>query len=258
MLPTLFLSHGAPTLPLQDIAARGFLQGLGVALERPRAIVAVSAHWETQRPAVNAVGVNDTIHDFHGFPRELYTLRYPAPGLADLAERVADLLTAAGLACDTDRGRGLDHGAWVPLMLMYPLADVPVVQLSVQRGLGAAHHLQVGRALTALRQEGVLVVGSGSFTHNLAELAWDDLDAPAPGWVTEFADWFDAAIAENRTCDLVTYRHRAPHAADNHPTEEHLMPLFVALGAAGQTARPERLHTSSTFGALRMDAYAFH
>jgi len=257
MLPSLFVSHGAPTLPLTDAPARTFLAGLGTQFPRPKAILMISAHWDTEQPMVNAVAVNETIHDFSGFPRALYEMRYPAPGSTELAERVCDLLCAAGLASATDRKRGLDHGAWVPLSLMYPDADIPVVQLSVQSHLGPAHHLQLGRALAPLRAEGVLIIGSGSFTHNLMEFRGQPLAATAPGWVTEFAEWCATALAEGRVCDLLTYRRLAPSAARNHPSEEHFLPLFVALGAGGEDAKATQLHTSATHGILRMDVFAF-
>jgi 4,5-DOPA dioxygenase extradiol len=257
MLPTLFISHGSPMTALVDSPARRFLAGLGASLPRPRAILVASAHWETERPEVNAVAVNDTIHDFHGFPTPLYQLRYPAPGSAQLAERVAGLLADAGLASRVDRTRGLDHGAWVPLLLAYPEHDIPVLQLSVQSHLGPAHHLQVGQALATLAQEDVLVVGSGSFTHDLRRFRGQPQDAPEAPDVTAFAAWFDTALTEGRTCDLLAYRRLAPHAAQEHPTEEHLLPIYVALGAAGPAVRTERLHASTDYGVLRMDAYAF-
>jgi 4,5-DOPA dioxygenase extradiol len=249
MLPSVFVSHGAPTLPLEDVPARAFLEGLETRIGRPKAILVVSAHWETAKPEVNAPAVNDTIHDFHGFPKPLYALRYPAPGSAALAARVAELTGAA-----IEPERGLDHGAWVPLMLAWPAADIPVAQLSLQSEAGPRHHLDLGRRLAPLRQEGVLVLGSGSFTHNLRELAWAGGAGAEPAWVTRFSDWVDRAIVEGRVDNLVDYRKLAPDAARNHPTEEHFLPLFVALGAGG---RPERLHSSATMGALRMDAYAF-
>jgi 4,5-DOPA dioxygenase extradiol len=257
MLPTLFLSHGAPTLPLVDTPAHEFLAGLAAQLgERPKAILVASAHWDTERPTVNAVATSDTIHDFHGFPRALYQLRYPAPGDPALAEHISDLLCEAGLESAVDHGRGLDHGAWVPLLIAWPQADIPVLELSVQSRLGPAHHLQLGQALAKLRAEGVLVIGSGSFTHDLRRFRGQALDAPVPPDVDEFADWMSAALVEGRSCDLLTYRHKAPHAADNHPTEEHLLPLFVALGAAGE-AKARALHRSGMHGILRMDAFAF-
>ncbi|WP_315811297.1 class III extradiol ring-cleavage dioxygenase [Bradyrhizobium sp. SZCCHNR2028] len=259
-LPSIFLSHGSPMLPLTDSAARDFLVGLGGSLPRPKAILVISAHWETDIPTVNAVAANETIHDFYGFPRELYQLRYPAPGAPDLAHAVAARLQAAGLPVGIDRARGLDHGAWVPLLLMYPQADIPVLQLSIQTERGPRHHLELGRALAPLREEGVLIIGSGSFTHNLGEFRKRrlDIDDPAPSWVVDFADWVHNAAIEGRVDDLVDYRRLAPHARDNHPTDEHFLPLFAAMGAAGEGGRVERLHNSANYGVLRMDVYAFH
>lgn len=256
MLRPLFLSHGAPTLPLEDVAARHFLEGLAATMPRPRAILVVSAHWETRVPTVNAVERNSTIHDFSGFPEALYRMSYPAPGDPALAERVVDLLTEAGLSAATDTSRGLDHGAWVPLLLAWPHADIPVVQLSVQSQIGPGHHLEVGRAIAPLANEGVLIIASGSYTHDLS--SWrGQAGMNEPAWVTDFANWFDGALTAGRTCDLLAYRRLAPNAQRNHPTEEHLLPLFVALGAAGPNAAANRLHSSNTYGVLRMDAYAF-
>lgn len=256
MQPVLFLSHGSPMLALQDIPARTFLSGLGAQLERPDAIVVVSAHWETDAPTVNAVAVNDTIHDFYGFPPALFALTYPAPGAPDLAARVADLLGGSGLRAGLDPARGLDHGAWVPLLLMWPEHDIPVVQLSIQSHLGPGHHVQLGKALNALRQENVLIIASGSFTHNLRAIQRTDPGAE-PEWVTRFSDWMNDAILASRTCDLVSYRRLAPFAAQAHPTDEHLLPLFVAVGAAGDGAHPTRIHQSTDLGTLRMDSYRF-
>ena len=257
MLPSLFISHGSPMVALTRDPAHDFLAGLGESLGRPRAILVASAHWETAFPMVNAVARNGTIHDFGGFPRELYNLRYPAPGDPELAEQVSDLLGFAGLQAGIDRARGLDHGAWVPLLLAYPQADVPVLQVSVQPHLGPAHHFQVGRALAPLREQGVLVIGSGSFTHDLSRFRGQPADAPETPDVADFAAWMDTALIEGRRCDLLTYRHKAPYAVAQHPTEEHLLPLFVAMGAAGDESRAERLHASVSYGMLRMDAYAF-
>jgi 4,5-DOPA dioxygenase extradiol len=257
MLPALFISHGSPMMALEPSPARDFLGGLGATLPRPRAILVASAHWETSVPEVNAVAVNDTIHDFYGFPPALFAMRYPAPGDADLATRATDLLQQAGFAATTDPARGLDHGAWVPLTLMYPAHDIPVVQLSLQTQLGPQHHLRLGRAVQALRDENVLVMGSGSFTHNLGRLRRVEPDAAPPPDVVAFSDWMHAALLDNRADDLLAYRSKAPYAVAQHPTDEHLLPLFVALGAAGDQAHATRLHASTTYGALRMDAYAF-
>ncbi len=257
-MPSVFVSHGAPNLVLQEAPARRFLEELGHRLPRPRAILAVTAHWETATASAGAAPHPATIHDFSRFDDRLFQMHYPAPGDPALAERASDLLCAAGIASAVDPRRGLDHGVWVPLMLMYPGADIPVVPFSVQSHLGPAHHLQVGRALAPLREEGVLVIGSGSYTHDLSRFRGRALEAATPDDVAAFAGWFDAALLENRTTDLLAYRTQAPHAAENHPTEEHLLPLYVALGAAGPTGRAEHLHESTTYGVLRMDAYAFN
>lgn len=253
MLPAIFVSHGAPTLPFDDVPARDFLRGLGTELRRPRAVLAVSAHWDTNVPATNAVASNDTIHDFSGFPRPLYDLRYSAPGDALLAHEVGGLLN--GFGAKTDTMRGLDHGAWVPLMLMYPEADIPVVQLSVQSGLGAAHHIALGRTLAALRREDVLVLGSGGFVHNLRQIA--PPGSPEAQWSKDFAGWMHDRLIAGDDAALADYRARAPQAQLAHPTDEHLMPLLVAYGAGGENAKATRLHSSATFGSLRMDAYSF-
>jgi 4,5-DOPA dioxygenase extradiol len=240
MIAPLFVSHGSPTLVFDDVPARDFLRGLAPTMARPTAIVVASAHWETRMPAVNAVAMNETIHDFGGFPDILYQQRYPAPGDPALAARIAGLLSEAGLPAVIDTARGLDHGAWVPLLLAWPAADIPVLQVSLQTPLGPAHHYRLGQALRPLTEDGVLVIGSGSFTHDLRSVAWQG-PQDEPDWVTEFADWTTAALAEGRV--------------DDHPTEEHFLPLFVALGAGG--TRAARLHTSTTFRVLRMEAFAF-
>jgi len=255
-MPAIFVSHGAPTLSLEPVKARDFLRGLGRRIAKPKAILAISAHWETDVPTVSGVKQPETIHDFFGFPQDLYRLRYPAPGAPELAKRVAELLDVAGFAADTSADRGLDHGAWVPLMLAYADADVPVTQLSIQTRRGPQWHWRLGEALRPLRNEGVLILASGSATHNLREFRRQGRDAAPLPYVAAFNDWLVDAVTAGRLDDLIDYRSRAPEAARNHPTEEHLLPLFVAVGA-GSTGRGERLHASYTYGALAMDAYRF-
>jgi len=255
--PSLFISHGAPTLAIDESPAARFLGRLGAQLPRPEAVVVASAHWLTRAPLVTAAEHPGTIHDFSGFPRALYEIDYAAPGAPPIAARVRDLLVAAGFDCGLDPDRGLDHGAWVPLCLLYPEADVPVVQVSLQATAGPAHHHALGRALGPLREDGVLVVGSGSLTHNLGELRFDDADEGPPDWTREFRDWMAGCVSAGDTGALLDYRARAPHAARNHPTEEHLLPLFVALGAAGEPARGTNLHTSYSYGVLAMDVWRF-
>lgn len=256
--PAIFVSHGAPTLPLEQSAANDFLRNLGPSLSKPDAILAVSAHWDSERPTVSAVQQPETIYDFHGFPQDLYRLRYPAPGAPQLADRVAGLLKGQGLRAEIDLGRGLDHGAWTPLILMYPEADIPVTQLSIQPHLGPEHHYRVGEALRPLRDENVLILASGGATHNLREFFGHRDAAGAPSWVKEFDEWLAAAVEARRTGDLLDYRRLAPHAARNHPTDEHLLPIFVALGAATPGAAGQRLHSSYTGGVISMDAYRFN
>jgi 4,5-DOPA dioxygenase extradiol len=256
MIAPLFVSHGAPTLLGEDVPARDFLAQLGGPTGRPSAVLAVSAHWETATPAASTAVRPETIHDFYGFPRELYAHQYPAPGAPALAERAVGLLREAGIVAAIDRQRGLDHGAWVPLKLMYPKADIPVTQLSIQPELGPAHHLNVGRALAPLTNDDVLVLASGSATHNLRTLAWGRDGQPAP-WAKAFDDWLAERVAAGDAMALVDYRRQAPSAAAAHPSDEHFLPLFVALGAAGNDARGERIHASFTHGSLSMAAFRF-
>jgi 4,5-DOPA dioxygenase extradiol len=254
MFPSLFVSHGSPMMALTDSPARDFLRALGAEVGKPSAILVASAHWETRIPALTKVARNTTIHDFYGFPPELFAMRYEPPGAPALADKAAALLQGAGMEVGIDPQRGLDHGAWVPLTLMYPAADIPVLQVGIQSDLGPDHHLRLGKALAPLRRDGVLILGSGSFTHNLRLIRRDDVDGPQPPDVVAFADWFDRAIIEDRVDDLLKYRTRAPYAERQHPTDEHLLPLYVAMGAGGAA---RRLHASAMYSALRMDAYAF-
>ena len=255
-LPSLFLSHGSPMMSVEDSAARRFLSGLGNSLERPRAILMALAHWCAAAPTIGGGKTPETIHDFGGFPRQLYELRYQPPGSAELARRVSGLLAQNGVAAETDDARGLDRVAWVPLMLMYSDADIPVAQISTQPYLGPVHHHALGAALSNLLDDGVLIIDSGNLTHNLAEMRRDEPDGAPNARVAEFTGWVFDALTEGRLDDLLDYRKRAPHAAHNHPSDEHFLPLYTALGAGG--ADVERLHQSYSYGALAMDAYAFH
>lgn len=257
-LPTLFISHGSPMLAIEDSPARRFLQQLGKTLPRPKAILVASAHWESMDgPIVSLAEAPATIHDFGGFPPALYDIAYPAPGAPEVAGQAAGLLEQAGFAVGRSAGRGLDHGAWVPLRLMYPDADVPVAQVSILRNATPQRHAQLGAALASLRDEGVLIIGSGSLTHNLYEFRGQGIDAPVPDWVSAFGDWMMTALRENRRDALLDYRRQAPFAERNHPSEEHLLPLFVAMGAAGTDAQAERIHASYEYGVLAMDVYSF-
>lgn len=254
-LPAVFVSHGAPNVILHDSPTRQFLAGLGEQLGRPRAIVAMSAHWEARTPTVNAAVQPKTIHDFFGFEPPLYQMNYPAPGAPELAREVARRIRAAGMQAAVDDARGLDHGVWVPLKLMYPQADIPVTQISVQSRESTQHHYLIGQALRELREDNVLILGSGNATHNLREMMSDG--AESPDWVTAFAIWLRQKIADGDTGELLDYRNSAPFAAKNHPTEEHFLPLFAALGAGTPGVAGRMIHTSMSYSVLAMDAFAF-
>ena len=257
MMPVVFLSHGAPTLPLEAGETGAAWRQLGEQLPRPSAILVISAHWESHVPTVSSAIRPETIHDFSGFPAELYKLKYPAPGAPELAQAVALALQQENIPVQLDDTRGLDHGAWVPLSLMYPEADIPVAQLSLQPGQNPAWHIAMGRALRPLRKQGVLIVGSGAITHNLHALFRHPQGEAAPLWVTEFRDWIAQKIAAGDIKALGEYRAHAPHAVQNHPTDEHLLPLFVALGAATRIGSAVHLNRVMTYGLLAMDAWVF-
>lgn len=260
---SLFISHGAPDLVLANTQATQFLKDYGADLPKPDGIVMVSAHFETQVPTVVSDPAPEMIYDFRGFDPKLQTLVYPAQGSPQLAARVADCLSQAGIDHETRDKRGFDHGAWVPMMLMRPQADIPVVQLSVQPQQDASWHMALGKALAPLTQANILIIGSGSLTHNLAAMFQGGIparDADVPDWVAAFADWIHTTIQAEDWDRLSDYRRQAPHAVENHPEEEHLHPLFVAAGVAAAIAnkgRATRVHASSEFGVLAMDAYAF-
>jgi len=254
-LPSVFISHGSPMHALQPGAAGEAWKALGRRLPRPRAILISSAHWETQLPMLTGSAKPETIHDFYNFPEPLYRLRYPAPGAPEVAQRAQELLKDAGIGASIDGLRGLDHGAWSPLLYAYPEANVPVVQISVQPALGPRHHLNLGRALRPLTEEGVLIVGSGHMTHNLRD--WSRGAGKPEPYAREFAEWVKEKLEQHDFEALVEYRSRSPHGARAHPTDEHFLPLFFALGAAPEQARPERVYDAIDSGVLAMDAYVF-
>jgi 4,5-DOPA dioxygenase extradiol len=264
-LPTLFLSHGSPMHAVASGRAGEIWSALGRRLPRPQAILVASAHWETELPMVATAKQPETIHDFGGFPPELYRIRYPAPGAVMASQRALQLLHAAGLPASANGCHGLDHGAWVPLLRLYPEADIPVAQISIQPSLDAEHHLQLGAALAPLAHEGVLVLGSGHLTHNLGEWIADarrrgsmsiDEREPEP-YVGEFRDWVDTTLRSDDRLALARWSQLAPHAARAHPTPEHFLPLMVAVGAAGPGPMVEHIDAGVDSGVLAMDAYLF-
>lgn len=264
-LPSIFVSHGSPMIALEPGAAGAFMQRLGPAIDaafgRPKAILSVSAHTAARAPVLLAGAQHEAVYDFGNFDPRLFTLRYDAPGAPALAQRAAALMEAAGLAVHTRDQGGLDHGAWTALRYLYPRADIPVLPLAFVPSQAPAQQFALGEALAPLRAEGVLVLGSGSITHNLQRVFAGGLRAPvaqpeAPDSAA-FRAWFAQRSAARDWDALLDYRHRAPHAAEMHPSDEHLLPWYVAAGAGGRDAEPQRLHDSVTFGSLGMDAYAF-
>ncbi len=253
--PVIFVSHGAPDLLMNPGATGEMWADLGRRLPRPAAILVVSAHWGAYAPRVSGAATPETIHDFGGFPQAMYAMRYPAPGAVDLADEVARLLSDGGLDIQIDPKRGLDHGAWVPLKLMYPEADIPVTQLALLPRSGPAWHRQMGQLLRPLRDQGVLILASGAITHNFGWLTGPGA-APYPPAV-EFATWFGQALTEHRAEALLDYRRKAPHGAAAHPTEEHLLPFFVAWGASDPGEPVTRLAPEYTYGGLAMDCYVW-
>jgi 4,5-DOPA dioxygenase extradiol len=255
-LPPLFVSHGAPTLALKPGEVGTALQGIAQSLPRPRAVIVVSPHWSTRQATVSAAPRMRTIHDFGPFDPRLFEMRYEPPGAPEVALDLAARVSAAGRAVRIDSERGLDHGAWVPLQLLYPRADVPAFQLSLQPHDSPLRQFELGRMLAPLADEGVLILASGSMTHNLGEFEFGARDdAPAEPYVREFADWIAGRIEAGDVEALIDYRRRAPHALRAHPTDEHLLPLFVALGAMEPGARMHHAVRSTTYGILAMDTF---
>jgi 4,5-DOPA dioxygenase extradiol len=260
--PVLFLSHGSPLTALGKDALSATWSALAARLDKPTAILVVSAHWTTHLPLVTGSAQPETLHDFGGFPRELYALRYPAPGAPLLAQAIRQRLADAGFATSIDPSRGLDHGAWVPLRTLFPVADVPVLQLSVQAAHGARHHYALGSALAALPSENVLIVASGHMTHNLRDYMQPAAVRPAPQ-TSDFRDWTHTRLVGGqgdefkRLEELLDWPQSAPHALFAHPTPEHFLPLFVALGAAGEGHRTEWLGGGWIAESLAADNYRF-
>jgi 4,5-DOPA dioxygenase extradiol len=258
-----FLSHGSPMTALEPGAAGAFMQRLGPAIDaafgRPRAIVAVSAHTLARAPVLLAGPRHAAVYDFGGFDERLHTLRYDAPGAPALAAEVAALLQAAGIGVQLAEQGGLDHGIWTPLRYLWPQADVPVLPLAFVPSWSPQRLFEFGAALAPLAEQGMLVMASGSITHNLQRVfaaGLHDVDRPPTPESSAFRDWFRQRGEAADWASLFAYRKTAPHAVLMHPSDEHLLPFFVAAGAAGlQPAM--RLHAGVTHGDLGMDAYAF-
>ena len=258
-LPALFVPHGSPMFAIEPGIAGQQLAIAAREIPTPRTIVIFSPHWETSIPVVGVAPRLDTIHDFHGFDPRLYTISYPAAGCPDAATQVVTALRGAGFDVATDTTRGLDHGAWVPLLHMFPDADIPVIPVSIQHHGGPQHAYQVGQALAPLRSKGFLIVGSGNLTHNLGDWHRAVLTSgSSPSYVQEFADWVADRLRSGDVSALLNYRQTEKSGVRAHPRDEHLLPFFTALGAAGQKPKAEAIHRGISDIVLAMDGYRFH
>ncbi|KRW61951.1 DODA-type extradiol aromatic ring-opening family dioxygenase [Pseudomonas sp. TTU2014-080ASC] len=254
LMPSLFISHGSPMIALMPGGTGQALARLAAHLPRPKAIVVMSAHWESQDLRVSSSSQPHTWHDFGGFPPELYALQYPAPGNPQLADDIVQRLNDAGLPAKPDPQRPFDHGTWVPLRLMYPEANIPVVQVSLPSAQDTGLIKRIGEALKPLREQGILLIGSGSITHNLRDLdRFAGPEAVEP-WAQAFRDWVVEKLQEGDIQALLDYRKLAPNAVRSHPSDEHFLPLYFALGA-GDVFKIE--HAGFTFATLGMDIYSF-
>lgn len=261
IFPTLFISHGSPMFALEPGRAGPLLQELGQQLPRPKAIAVVSPHWMTRGAAVCMAAQPQTIHDFGGFDPRLYQMQYPAPGHVEAAQIALNLLADAGWNPIATERWGLDHGTWVPLMYLYPQADVPVFQISLPAGMSLQQALQYGQALARLREQGILLIGSGSMTHNLGEFRGErNLNAPHQPYIDEFTAWVREAVLQGDAAKLSQTNEQAPHARRAHPTDEHFQPLLVAMGASmsgGRVAPARLLDGGVTYGIIAMDSFVF-
>lgn len=254
-MPSLFISHGAPTFAIEPGLAGAQLRALGLALGKPKAVVVVSPHWMTPGVQITATDRPQTVHDFGGFPRALYDLQYPAPGSPELAVQIQQQFARQGVTAQLDLRRGLDHGAWVPLMHLFPDADVPVVQISMPFDTDAAKAFALGQALSPFAEDEVLIVGSGSLTHNLYEFRSGEVEEAS--YAKEFSAWVRQAVENGDMTRLGQTIELAPHARRAHPTMEHFLPLLVAAGAASSQKPVTVLNGGIRHGVLAMESYVF-
>lgn len=255
-IPSLFISHGPPVIAVSTTPASRFLSSLGSQLPRPRAIVSVSAHWETVGPKVTAAAAPPIIHDFSGPPGAL-NLTYGVKGAPETAAKVVALLAEKGIQAEYELERGLDHGTWIPLLMMYPRADVPVVQLSIQTEEDSDYHFRLGEAMRPLADEGVLIMASGGAVHDLDEIHNYAVASPPPDYVQAFESWLESMVAQGNVEALLHYQSQAPDAQRCHPYPgEHFLPLLVALGSKSGS-KGQTLHRSFMYGTLSMAAFAW-
>lgn len=255
--PALFISHGSPMMAVQQSATSDFLVSLGQTLSKPRAIVVFSAHFDEAHDIVITSGdAPQTIHDFYNFPKALYEIQYPAPGDPKLANTISEYFYKAGIKAVQSAKQGWDHGVWIPLRLMYPAANIPIVQVSINTRLGTKAMYKYGQLLAPLRSDNVLIIGSGGISHNLREIFKSPATPNRVQMVNEFTHWVEQKLITQNTQALLNYLNEAPNALFNHPTAEHFLPLFAALGSGdGQV---EKIHKDIEMDILALDAYKFY
>ncbi|NWL89281.1 MULTISPECIES: DODA-type extradiol aromatic ring-opening family dioxygenase [unclassified Paenibacillus] len=256
--PAMFLAHGSPTLAIEDNNYTQFLKQLIQQLpRRPRAVVVFSAHFDSPVQAVSNDDIHETMHDFYGFPEEMYGIHYPAPGDRELSKQIGELFANNNLTYEMSSGRGLDHGVWVLLRMLFPEADVPVVELSVDSRRSPAEQYAIGKMLTRLRQENVLVLGSGGLVHNL-RLLESGASSPAD-WAVEFDEWIGEQLQEWNLRILFDYERRAPHVRKAVPVyaNEHFAPLLYAMGAADDERRAVKLFQDYQYGSISLNCWVF-
>ncbi len=251
----LFISHGAPDLLIQKTSAYEFFKKLAQNFEKPSAIIVFSAHYESEILEITGNSSFQTIYDFGGFPDELYKMKYEAQGAPDLALEIAQTFSSLGIEAKINPKRGLDHGAWVPLKLIYPEADIPIIQISIQSNEDALYSYKIGRIISYFKERNILIIGSGSTTHNLA-MAFRNKDKPTPNWVEEFSEAVFKKLQDGDVRALLNW-HELPYAQENHPSFEHFIPLLITLGAAAENFTAKRLHHSFDYSVLAMDSYVF-
>lgn len=254
-MPSVFISHGPPSILLMATPVSEFLKNLRHQLPVPKAILCISAHFEAYRPIITSAPAPDLIYDFGG-PPQLFAEKYPVKGSPELVETIMALLEENGIMIQENNQRGLDHGAWVPLKLMFPDAEIPVVQLSVQTEMDARHHYELGKALRPLREQGVLILGSGGAVHNLDEIPQYKLSDPPIDYALAFDNWLEKMISEGKETQLIDYNRFAPEPDKSHPyPAEHFLPLLVCLGAGSPGNTGKKIHHGFMYGTLSMAAY---
>ncbi|HBI03962.1 MAG TPA: dioxygenase [Paenibacillaceae bacterium] len=255
MMPSLFIAHGAPTLVLEDNTYTRFLKEYARNLPKPKAIILFTAHWESPVPLISGVQQYDMIYDFYGFPDEMYRMVYSAKGDPNLAIKIQEAFSNQGINSQIDVSRGIDHGAWVVLQLLYPQADIPVVVLSVNPALSPGEQYNLGKALSKLREEDILIIGSGGTVHNLRAVNWRGTSVD--NWAMEFEDWIKDHVEKWDLPPLFDYEKKAPFAAQAVPRNEHFIPLLLAMGAADSSRHATLLYREFQFGNLSLTCWKF-